>query len=229
MFWKLALMATIKMHDFVEIDYTGRTMEENAIFDTTQEEVAKKEGVHDKNSHYHPAVICVGEGMMLKAAEEQLVGKEAGNEYKIEVKAEEAFGRKNAKLLQMIPLNKFRRQNIQPVPGLQLNIDGMFGIVKTVSGGRCYVDFNHPLSGKGLVYDIKVRRIVEDDKEKIKSLLDSHYHMHDAQVELKEGTASVRTKQNIPKEALEEMKNIVKRTIPGIKDVQFAIEAQEIS
>ena len=34
-------MATVKEKDFVEIDYTARTKEENSIFDTTQEEVAK--------------------------------------------------------------------------------------------------------------------------------------------------------------------------------------------
>ena len=217
-------MATVKEKDFVEIDYTARTKEGNAIFDTTNEEVAKKEGVHGSHSHYHPAVICIGEGMMLKAVEGHLAGKETGKEYSIEIKPEDAFGRKNAKLIQMIPLSKFRQQKIQPVPGLQLNIDGMFGIVKTVSGGRCYVDFNHPLAGKDLVYTVKINRIVENDGEKLKSLLDLHFHMHDAQIELKEGAAIVRTKQNVPKEALEEMKSIAKRTIPNIRDIEFVVE-----
>ena len=217
-------MTAVKEKDFIEIDYTARTREENIIFDTTREEVAKKEGVHGNHSHYHPAVICLGEGMMLKPVEDGLVGKETGKEYGIKIKSEDAFGRKNAKLIQMIPLNKFRQQKIQPVPGLQLNIDGMFGIVKTVSGGRCYVDFNHPLAGKDLVYSVKINKIVEDDREKLKSLLDLHFHMHDAQIELKEGAAAVKTKQNVPKEALEEMKSIAKRTIPTIKDIVFDIE-----
>src|SRR3989344_5069538 len=122
-------MAAIKHHDFVEIEYTARTKEDNAIFDTTQEDVAKKEGVLDKNTHYHPAIICLGENMMMKAVEDYLVGKETGKSYKIEIGADNAFGKKDAKLLQMIPMNKFRQQNIQPVPGLQLNIDGAYGIV----------------------------------------------------------------------------------------------------
>src|SRR3989344_9280008 len=183
-------MTAVKEKDFIEIDYTARTREVNIIFDTTQEEVAKKEGVHGNHSHYHPAVICLGEGMMLKPVEDSLVGKETGKEYGIEIKSEDAFGRKNAKLIQMIPLNKFRQQKIQPVPGLQLNIDGMFGIVKTVSGGRCYVDFNHPLAGKDLIYSVKINRIVEDDKDKLKSLLDGHFHMHDAQIERQEAKAA---------------------------------------
>src|SRR3989344_8480167 len=206
-------MAVIKEKDFVEMDYTGRTKEDNALFDTTQEEVARKEGVHEKDSHYHPAVICVGEGMMLKAVEDRLVGRETGKEYMIELKSEEAFGRKNAKLLQMIPLSKFRQQNIQPVPGLQLNIDGVFGIVKTVSGGRCYVDFNNPLAGRDLVYNVKVKRIVEDDKEKLSSLLKLHLPIKGAEVEVKEGSAVIKSKSEIPKEAQEEFKKIAGRTI----------------
>lgn len=217
-------MATVKKHDFVEIDYSARTKEDNSLFDTTQADLAKKEGVYDKDSHYHPAVICIGENMLLKAVEESLVGKEAGREYTIEVKAGDAFGNKNAQLIQMIPMSKFRQQNIQPVPGLQLNIDGMFGIVKTAGGGRCYVDFNHPLAGKDLVYVVKLNRIVEDDAEKIKSLLDSHFHMHDAKIEMKDGVAVVSTAHSLPVKALEEIKGIVKRTIPNINGIEFKAE-----
>ena len=214
-------MAIIKKHDFVEIEYTALTKEDNAVFDTTHAEAAKKEGVYDKNNDYSPPIICIGEHDILKALDEQLIGKETEKEYSIEISAENAFGRKDARLLQMIPLSKFRRQNIQPVPGLQLNIDGVFGIVKTVSGGRCYVDFNHPLSGRNLVYNVKVKRIVEDDKEKLSSLLKLHLHLKDAEVEIKDGSASIKSKSEIPKEAQEEFRKISGRAIPAIKDVDF--------
>jgi len=217
-------MATVRKRDFVEIDYSARTKEDNSLFDTTQEEVAKKEGVYDKDAHYHPSVICLGENMLLGAVEEQLIGKETGKEYTMEVKAADAFGNKNAQLIQMIPMSKFRQQNIQPVPGLQLNIDGMFGIVKTAGGGRCYVDFNHPLAGKDLVYVVKLNKIIEDDKEKLKSILDSHFHVHDAGIELKEGIAVVSTATSVPKKAIEEIKEIVKRTLPDVKDIEFKAE-----
>lgn len=214
-------MATIKKHDFVEIEYTARTKEDNAVFDTTNAEVAKKEGVHDKNNDYSPPIISIGENNILKALDEQLIGKETGEDYTFEISAENAFGRKDARLLQMIPLSKFRQQNIQPVPGLQLNIDGVFGVVKTVSGGRCYVDFNHPLSGRDLVYGVKVKRIVEDDKEKLSSLLKLHLPIKGAEVEIKNGSATISSKSEIPKEAQEEFKKIVGRTIASIKGVDF--------
>lgn len=214
-------MATIKKYDFVEIEYTGRTKEDNLLFDTTQENVAKEEGVYDKNHDYSPVVICVGENNVLKALEEQIVGKETGKAYTFEISAENAFGKKDARLIQLIHRNKFRRQNIQPVPGLQLNIDGVFGIVRSVSGGRCYVDFNHPLAGKDIVYNIKINRIVEDNKEKLDSLLRMHLHLKDAEIEINENSATIKLKSEMPKEAQEEFKKIVELTMPSIKELKF--------
>ncbi len=214
-------MAIVKKHDFVEIEYTGRIKEDGTIFDTTEEKVAKENGVYDKNNDYSPVVICIGENNILKAFDEQLIGKEIGKEYTFEISSENAFGKKDAKLIQLIPASKFRQQNIQPIPGLQLNIDGVFGVVKTVSGGRCLVDFNHPLSGKDLVYNVKVNRIVDDNKEKITALLKLHLHINDAEIELKEEGVNINLKQNIPKQAQEEIRKIIERTIPSIKNVGF--------
>ena len=196
-------MAIVKKHDFVDIEYTGRLKEDNSVFDTKI------------------AVICVGENTLLKSVEERMIGMETGKEYSFEISAEQAFGRKDAGLLQLIPLSKFRQQNIQPVPGLQLNIDGVFGIVKTVSGGRCYVDFNHPIAGKDLAYEIKINRIVDDDKEKINSLLNFQLDIKDAKIELNEGSVTINSKSEIPKEAQDEFRKIAERVIPGIKSVEF--------
>ena len=221
-------MAAIRHHDFVEIEYTGRLKEDNSVFDTTQENVTKEQGSYDKKHGYGPVIICIGENNLLKSVEEQMVGKETGKEYSFEIGAEQAFGRKNASLLQLIPLSKFRQQKIQPVPGLQLNIDGVFGVVKTVSGGRCYVDFNHPLAGKDLIYEIKINRILDDDKEKINSLLKAHLDIRDAEIELKDGSAGISLKNNLPKEAQEEFRKITDNLIPNIKNIEFNNRKEEI-
>ncbi|MEK6828451.1 MAG: peptidylprolyl isomerase [Nanoarchaeota archaeon] len=220
-------MPTVKKYDFVEIEYTGRIKEDGTIFDTTEEKVAKENGTYNKNADYSPAVICVGENNILKNLEEQMIGKETGNEYAFEIISDNAFGRKDAKLIQLIPTSKFRQQNIQPVPGLQLNIDGVFGFVKTVSGGRCMVDFNHPLAGKDLIYNVKINKIIDDSKEKIKSLLKMHLHIKDAEIELGEDSINISLKESMPKQAQEEFKKVVERTIPGIKNVNFTIPQEK--
>ena len=235
-------MIAIKKHDFVEIEYTGRIKEDGSIFDTTEEKIAIENGMHDKHSDYSPVVISVGENYMLKGLEDQIIGKEIGNEYTFEIKSENAFGKRDAKLIQLVPTSKFKQQKIQPFPGLQLNIDGVFGIVKTVSGGRCMVDFNHPLAGKDLVYNVRINKIVDDNKEKINSLLKMHLHIKDAEIELKEEanesepdktssrlSVEIKSKHNIPKNAIEEFKDIVAKTIPSIKNISFTIIEEKIN
>ena len=220
-------MTTVKKNDFVEIEYTGRIKDGNAIFDTTEEQVAKENGVYDKDADYSPMIICIGKSHVLKGLEEQIINKETGNSYTFELNSENAFGKKDAKLIQLIPTNKFRQQNIQPVPGLQLNIDGVFGIIKTVSGGRCLVDFNHPLAGKDLVYSIKINRIIEDPKIKLDALLKIYLHIKDAEIEIKDSFAVIKTKQKIQKEQEEEFRKIAAETVQDIKKVDFTI-IQEI-
>ena len=216
-------MAIIKKNDFVEMEYTGMIKEGNTIFDTSDEKVAKDNGLYDKNEDYSPAVICVGENHILKGLEDQMIGKETGKEYTFDVSSENAFGRRNAKLIQLIPASKFMQQKIQPVPGLQLNIDGVFGVVKTVSGGRCLVDFNHPLAGKDLVYHVKINKIVDDNNEKLKSLLKLHLHTKDAGIELADDSAQIKLKTSIPPQSQEEFRKVVDRSIPSIKNVNFTI------
>lgn len=210
-------MAIVKKHDFVEIEYTGSIKDDGAIFDTT-EDGATEEGA--------AKMICLGENNALKALEDQIIGKETEKEYIFEISSRQGFGGRDPKLIQLIPLSKFRQQNIAPIPGLQLNIDGVFGVVKSVSGGRCMVDFNHPLAGRDLVYKVKIKRVVDDAKEKLHSLLNTCLHARSAQsaqIELKDGSANVALKHGLPAKAQEELRGIAARTIPDIKNINFTI------
>jgi FKBP-type peptidyl-prolyl cis-trans isomerase SlyD len=160
----------IKKHDFVELEYTGRLKDGSEVFDTTDVKTAKEAKIFSNKTEYSPIVICIGEHQILKGIDEFLEGKDVGN-YKLELSADTAFGKKKTELVKMIPTGKFAEQGIKPVPGLRLNIDNYVGMVKTVSGGRTVVDFNHPLAGRDVVYDLKVNKIVTDKKVQVESLL----------------------------------------------------------
>lgn len=123
-----------KDHKFIEVEYTGR-IKEGDVFDTTDEKVAKENNLHNPSLTYGPIVICLGEGHLIKGLEEEIKDKKEGT-YTVDLTSDNAFGKRDAKLLQLVPLSKFTQQNIKPFPGLQLNIDNMMATVKTVSGGR---------------------------------------------------------------------------------------------
>ncbi|MBR5954738.1 MAG: peptidylprolyl isomerase, partial [Methanobrevibacter sp.] len=76
---------------------------------------------------------------------------------------------------QLIPMKEFKKQGMTPYPGMRISAEGGEGKILTVNGGRVKVDFNHPLAGKDLVYDIEVTEIIEDAEEKIKSMIELHY------------------------------------------------------
>jgi FKBP-type peptidyl-prolyl cis-trans isomerase 2 len=203
----------IKANDFVEIEYTGMLKDSGIVFDTTDEKTAKEHQL--PRAQYGPVVVIMGQGQLLKGLEEQIIGKEPGN-YKIELGAEKAFGKKNAKLIQMVPAKKFVEQKIQPVPGLQLNIDGMICTIRQVTGGRVMVDFNHPLAGRDVVYDIKVKGVVSDKKEQLKAVFAMFLNMQPEKLEVEGTKAKVELKVELPKELVPELQKKVKE-LTGIE------------
>ncbi|MBM3228646.1 hypothetical protein FJZ20_02075, partial [Candidatus Pacearchaeota archaeon] len=117
-----------------------------------------------------PFIFSIGQGMFLKALDEFLIGKEEGKHYTVELEPEKAFGKRNAVFIHRIPSKIFKEKKITPFIGLVLNFDGRMGKVIAVSGGRVMVDFNSPLAGKDVVYEIKILRKVENLQEKVKAL-----------------------------------------------------------
>ena len=216
-------MTVIKNNDFVEVEYTGRLKDLNKVFDTTSREEAEKEGILNEKSEYKPVVVCIGEKQIVKGIDQFLIGKETGKEYVIELGPQDAFGKKSASLIQIIPAKKFLEQNINPIAGLQVNIDGVIGTIKNVSGGRTLVDFNHPLSGREVVYKIKVNMIVEDEKKKIQSFLANVLGINENEfkIEFDGGKATLELKEETPKQFEEELSKKLKEIIPSLKELLF--------
>ena len=201
----------IKKSDFIEIEYTGKLKEDGTVFDTTDEQTAKDNHLYKETAEYGPLIICVGEQHLLSGLDKFLIGKELGS-YNIELKPEDAFGKKSAKLVQLIPARKFTEHNIKPAPGLSVNVDGSVGFVKTVSGGRILVDFNHPLSGKELNYGIKVIRVVTDKKEQVQSILEIILSIRkkDAEIAVNNNECTIKIKQKFPDEVIKKMEEKIK-------------------
>jgi FKBP-type peptidyl-prolyl cis-trans isomerase 2 len=160
----------LKKNDFIEIEFTGRIKGTGEIFDSNIENDLKETGLQKQESK--PFIFALGQGMFLQGIDEFLVGKpEKAAEYKIDLSSDRAFGPRRSELVQLMPMRVFAKQNINPVPGAMFNFDGKIGKVLSVSGGRVMIDFNNPIAGKDVVYDVKLLRKIEDDNEKIKSFI----------------------------------------------------------
>lgn len=213
----------IKKGDFVEVEFSGIVAENNEVFDTSDEAIAKKNEIYNQQNRYGSVIICVGEGVMLAGLEARMAGLECGK-HKISLKPQEAFGNKDAKFIQMIPASKFKEQKIQPFPGLQLNIDGAIGTIKTAGGGRVLVDFNHPLAGKEIIYELNIKRIVTDKAEQIGALLEIGIGLKPNKVEVKGDIASITLAKSMPAEVAEAVnKKII--ALCGVKNVEWKAES----
>jgi len=159
----------IKKNDFIEIEFTGKIKDGGEIFDTNIKEDAEKAEFDLKQ--IKPFIIAIGNNMIVKGLDNELEGKDIGN-LSINVTPELGFGKRDSKLVRMIPLKAFTEQKINPQKGMQLSLDGNVAKILSNSGGRVLVDFNNPLAGKELVYDVRIKRKVDDENEKVNALQD---------------------------------------------------------
>ncbi len=158
----------LKKKDFIEVEFTAK-VKDGEIFDSNIKEDLKKSNL---DLEPKPFIFALGEGMFLKGVEDFLIGKSDKPEnYEIELPSEKAFGNRDPKLIQLMPMRVFREQNINPIPGFMFNFDGRIAKILSASGGRVRVDFNNPIAGKGVIYNLKVLRKVDDLNEKTKSFI----------------------------------------------------------
>lgn len=162
-------MEKTKKNEFVEIEFLGRVKDTGEIFDTNIKKEAEKINL---NIEVKPMTVCISQGMLVKGFDKSLEDKEVGKEHKITIPPEEAFGARNSQLIKIIPSRVFKEKDLNPIPGMMLNFDGMLAKIITISGGRVIVDFNNPLAGKELEYEFTIKKKIQDDKEKINALQD---------------------------------------------------------
>jgi FKBP-type peptidyl-prolyl cis-trans isomerase SlyD len=181
----------IQKGDFIKLNYTGR-FEDGRIFDTTDEELAKKEEIFNPRGLYGGDVVIVGAGHTIEGLDEDLEGKEANYSGTVSIPPEKAFGPSNPKLIETVSITKLQDRNVHP--GMPVEIEGKKGVVSRVIGRRVTVDFNSPLAGKTVTYEYTIEKLLEGDVEKVQGLLALYTGMRDMEVEIADGVAKI----NVP-------------------------------
>jgi peptidylprolyl isomerase len=157
--------------DFLVVDYVARVKETGEVFDTTFEEVAKKERLFREGEVYESKLVVVGEGWVLKTLDDSLHSLHVNKPETVEISPDKAFGQRDPAKLKMIPLRRLRDKGITPQIGLRIEYEKKQATIRTVGAGRVTVDFNPPLAGKTLVYEVTVKAKLEAMGEKIAALI----------------------------------------------------------
>ncbi len=112
-----------------------------------------------------PLVFVFGKGEVLPAIEKAILDKEAGDQINVTLTPEEAYGKWEEEGVVAIPRTQFP-PDMDIEEGMMFMMeseDGRpqpFTVVKT-EGDEIVVDFNHPLAGQELVFDIYIRDVRE--------------------------------------------------------------------
>ena len=157
--------------DFILINYTAKVKETNEVFDTTNEEVAKKEHLHKEGEIYEPNLVVIGEGWVLKALDDSLTTMEINKPATVEIPPDKGFGQRDPEKVRRVPLKQLLAKEINPVIGARIEYQGKMASVRSIGAGRVLLDFNPPLAGKTLIYDVTVNKKLESNEEKIGALI----------------------------------------------------------
>lgn len=158
---------TIEKGDFIRVSYTGKT-DEDRVFDTTDEDVAKANNIFNEKGKYGGDVVIVGAKHTVAGLDEDFVGKEIGYTGSVTIPPEKAFGPRNPELIESIPMTKFN-QRVQV--GMPVEVDGRPGMVIRAIGRMAQVDFNRFLAGQTVTYDYEIKEKIDDIEGKVKGLL----------------------------------------------------------
>jgi FKBP-type peptidyl-prolyl cis-trans isomerase 2 len=157
--------------DFTLVDYAAKVKETGEVFDTTIEDVAKKEKLYKEGEIYEPKLIVIGEGWILKALDESLLNFDLNKPSTVEIPPDKAFGNRDPEKLRLVPLRRLTAKGVTPQIGMRLEFEGKLAIIRTIGAGRVQLDFNPPLAGKTLVYEVTVQKKLETVGEKIGALI----------------------------------------------------------
>jgi peptidylprolyl isomerase len=163
---------TLQKGDFILIDYTAKVKETNEVFDTTNEETSKKEHLHKEGEIYEPKLVVIGEGWVLKELDEKLATMEHNKPQSVEIPPEKAFGPRDPEKIKRVPLKQLLAKDIHnPTIGMRIEYGGKNATIRSIGAGRVLLDFNPPLAGKTLIYDVTVEKKLGTSEEKVAALI----------------------------------------------------------
>lgn len=120
--------------------------------------------VIDSSTDKEPLEFTLGKGEVIKGLEEAVKGMEVGESRTTRVRAEKAYGRYHNEWVLEVGRDKFPT-DWTPEVGLHFEVpreDGQSSVatITGVSQSSVHLDFNHPLAGKELIFEVSLLEII---------------------------------------------------------------------
>ena len=117
----------------------------------------------DSNFGGDPVEFVVGDGSLLPGFERLIFGMSAGDRQLFSVAPENAFGQPNDGNVQYLPRSQFDDDTELEI-GLVFSFADasggeLTGLIVAFDEDEVTVDFNHPLAGRNILFDVLVHRV----------------------------------------------------------------------
>lgn len=120
---------------------------------------------------YEPKLVVIGESWVLQTLDDSLKTMEVGKPSSVEITPEKGFGQRDPEKIKRVSIKQLYAKEINPVVGAQIEFQGKNATVRSIGAGRVLLDFNPPLAGRTLIYDVTVTKQLESKEEKIGALV----------------------------------------------------------
>lgn len=126
--------------------------------------------IDNTRSREEPVSLVIGDGNLLPGFEKALFGLRAGDRRTVHLPPEDAFGPWNPENVQRFDTVKFEQP---PVVGHMIEFEdkaktSLFGVVKSVNEDITEIDFNHPLAGKNITFEVEIFKVTPAGQQGIK-------------------------------------------------------------
>jgi peptidylprolyl isomerase len=141
-------MSEAQKGNTVKVHYTGK-LSDGTVFDTSVER--------------EPLEFVLGEGKVIPGFESGVEGMKTGESKTITIPSDQAYGPRQEQLVAEVKKDQFP-PDLNPQMGQQLQLQQENGqvVVVTVTDineNQVTLDANHPLAGKGLIFDVELVEI----------------------------------------------------------------------
>ncbi|ALL62812.1 FKBP-type peptidyl-prolyl cis-trans isomerase slpA [Paraburkholderia caribensis MBA4] len=111
-----------------------------------------------------PATLLLGAGQLAPPLEDILLGLKVGHHSTFQLEPGQGFGPRNPELIQRVSLATLREnamigEDFSPGDLVEFNAPGggrYAGVLKEVGETSALFDFNHPLAGQALTFEVKI-------------------------------------------------------------------------
>ncbi|MDX1694383.1 MAG: FKBP-type peptidyl-prolyl cis-trans isomerase [Ketobacteraceae bacterium] len=113
----------------------------------------------DSNEGLEPVEVVVGDGILLDAVEQALLGKTKSERIRVTIEPEQGYGYADPSLIVETPLSDIPEASRHPGAAMTAyDEEGEQKVVMVteINGDTAKVDFNHPYAGRTLCYDIDI-------------------------------------------------------------------------